>query len=307
MDSLDYIYLALFTILFIKLSLFCTRRFKKFDLSHKHVILTNCTSSLGQSLARECFFKGAKLTLVDRNKSSLQSILQELEPNARNSSFGSFVQIFDSDLCKNDRFEDILKAAETRFGPVHLFISCAELLQNSGFMETSVEKYRESMENSYLAVVNTLVPIGKVMAGRGKGRICVVCSAGCYGSVPGAGVGLAGAAAVHALACAVGPELEKSKVHLSIFAVGTVENGVDKEKTGNFWGTVQADDACSELLRGVAAGDRYITTGFTNRLLRIVSLGAAQRKWGLIDIVVSPVAVVFALIMQKVNFHKLGY
>ncbi|OMJ72950.1 hypothetical protein SteCoe_28486 [Stentor coeruleus] len=297
----------------IKFLLFCKRRLKKFNLSGKHIMITGASSGLGKELARECYYKGARLTLISRNKLALDSLLKELEPSSRKSDYGNFVQIYNTDLSKNDKFEEIVKSAESRFGGVELFVSCAGHIEVGSFLTSKQEDFREQMENNYMSLVNSLLPVAKEMCQRKKGRICIVSAAQVYMPVEGNSAWLASKAAVHAFANCIRPELNRNKVHLSIFAPGAIDTeGWEKvaSKKQKYLLDIEGkplsvEKACTELLRGISACDLYITTNPIFRFIRICSLGAAERGNSIIDILLSPFAMLTCCGVAKyINFKS---
>ena len=313
METLQYmIYLGLFILLY-KISVFCSRRLKKLDIYRKHVLITGGGSGLGKEIARECFYKGAYISLIGRNKANLLSTLQELESYSNYSQVGKFIQVFETDLAKNEKFEEIIKQCENRFGPVSLFISCVGVNHRGYFAETSPKVFKEQMENNYLSVVNSLLPISKLMCGRKKGRICVVSSALCYMPLPGSSAWVASKAAVHSLANAIRPELEKSNVYISIFAPGPIAtpgflkayNGKLKEIEKLEGKPISVEAACTELLRGVSSNEKYITTHHLYKILRISSLGSGARTNMILDMLLSVYSMISCCLVSKYIYYRL--
>lgn len=304
---MEYSYhISLFISFFTAYKLFtcCKRRLKKLNIQGKHVLITGGGSGLGKEIAHECYYKGAYITLIGRTKSSLLETFQSLEPRSNNSQYGKFVQFFDTDLSKNDSFAEILKKAESRFGSIDLFIACAGTCPEGFFLESKAKDYIEAIENNYLTLVNSLLPVSKLMCGRKKGRICVVSSGNCYRPLIGSSALSASKAAVHALADSIRPELERYNVNLSIFSPGPIQTkGYECKKNKDLMGLdfcpITAEQACTELLRGVAVNDKYITTNQIYRIIRVSSLGSADRQNSLIDILLSMISVFIGCVVAK--------
>ena len=301
-----------FLFLLFKLFTCCNRRLKKLEIYRKHVLITGGGSGLGKEVARECFYKGAFITLISRNKTHLLETLKELEVNCNNSELGKFVQIFNTDLSKNEKFEEILKQAEHRFGPINLFISCAGTNEYGFFLESDNKIYKRLMKNNYISVVNSLLPVSKLMCSRKKGRICLVTASQCYMPIIGSSAMHASKAAVHGLADSIRDELDKYNVHLSVFSPGPIKTegyltakASKPEEINSIEGTpISVEGACTELLRGISSGDKYISTHLLYRILRISSLGSAKRSNSILDILLSGISIVTCCLVSKYIEHK---
>lgn len=181
-----YAVLIAATIFGLRLYFYIRGQFRPLKLFQKHILITGGSSGLGRELAKECFFKGAKVTLIARNKSTLIDTAKKICRGVDNTGQGECIQVFDVDINNPDKLESVIDRAESRFGEIFLFFACAGSMKGGYFLDTNLKTFREQIETNYLGTVNSLQPIAKRMCKRQMGHICLIGSSHSFLPMPGA-------------------------------------------------------------------------------------------------------------------------
>mmetsp|Transcript_21515 Transcript_21515/g.39356 ORF Transcript_21515/g.39356 Transcript_21515/m.39356 type:complete len:329 (-) Transcript_21515:827-1813(-) len=261
------------------------------QLADKHVLITGGSSGLGKELAKECYFRGAKVTVFARNRESLLACLNEIERQSDTSGLGSYFQVFDVDVTNEDEVEKAIKRAESRFGNIFMLLACAGRTRSGYMLNTSLSCYREMMEANYMGVLNVLHPVARRMCENEKGHIGLVLSSEVYAPLPGVSAFTASKAAVRSLAESLRPEMARFNVQMHLFVPGPMDTPGYRE--GNVFKPqlikqiqgppLSVERACSIFLNGISAGDFHITTSDWLSTLRISASGAIARNSFFLD------------------------
>ncbi|CAG9318471.1 TSC10 [Blepharisma stoltei] len=286
----------------IAITIFCLRlyfyirgQFRPLNLNHKHVLITGASSGLGRELAQECFMKGAKLTLIARDKLTLIDTAKKICRGVDNSGQGEYVQVFDVDISNAEKMEAVIERAENRFGEIFLCFAFAGNISGGYFLETGLNKFKEMMETNYLGTINTVMPVAKRMSKIRMGHICLVGSAHSYLPIPGSCAWAASRAAVSCLANEIRPELARYNVKVYLFSPGPMDTpgyyqhkqSCTKEIEDLEGPPMRHETVCEILLNGISAGDFHITSHDYYSFLRISSLGGLSRNHLLLDLTFS--------------------
>jgi 3-dehydrosphinganine reductase len=272
------------------------------QLADKHVLITGGSSGLGKELAKECYFRGAKVTVFARNRESLLASLNEIERQSDTSGLGSYLQVFDVDVTNEDEVEKAIKRAETRFGSIFMLLACAGQTRSGYMTNTSISCFREMIEANYIGVVNVLHPVARRMCETEKGHIGLVLCSEVYAPLPGVSAFTASKAAVRSLAESLKPELDRFNVKMHLFIPGPIDTPGYRQ--GNVFKPqlikqiqgppISVERACSIFLNGISAGDFHITTSDWLSTLRISASGAISRNSFFLDMWFAAVSVMMA-------------
>lgn len=127
-SSLYTYIIAISVLIFVlRLYFFLRGKFRPLRLAGKHVLITGGTSGLGAELAKECYYRGAFVTLIARDKDTLFEILNNNEVHRETTGLGHHMQVFQLDICQADKLDSILDQAERRFGKIFLCFNCASV------------------------------------------------------------------------------------------------------------------------------------------------------------------------------------
>ena len=315
----EYLVYATLMLLAVKVYFALRGKFTPIKLKGKHVFITGGSSGLGMELAKECYYKGAFVTVLGRDKSKLLTTLKELEFQREHSGLGQYMQVFSVDLLKPEKLSEIVEQAERRFGPVYILFACAGSNQAGFFLETPVQVFKDQMDANYITSVNILSIVARKMCKRKTGRVVLMGSADNYAKLPGKAAWDVSKAAIQALGDSIRPELEQFGVKVHIFNPGPIEtpgyiqSNLYKSKftSLNEGEPITTDEACSILLSGMSAGDYHITTHDWFSFLRVASIGCAPRNSLLLDLILACPSVLGSrlygllvkLRMKKVNLQ----
>lgn len=300
-DSLTkYFVVAAISVFSLRLYFHIRGLFRPLKLKDKHVLITGGSSGLGKEIAKECYYRGAYVTVLAKSRSSLLATMKELEIHNENSGLGNFLQVFDCNLATSEGIEAVVDRAERRFGPVFLFIGCSGTAKGGFFLDTTPQTFKEQMKSNFFSTVNSLQPVAKRMTKRQVGHVCLVGSYQSYTPVPGMCAWSASKCAVESLAKSIRPELERFNVKVYLFSPGPMETpGYYQAKVNKTdlvdqleGRPIKPEVACSILLNGIAAGDRNITTHDFLSFIRVSSLGGVSRNNLLLDAIFGVFSVV---------------
>jgi 3-dehydrosphinganine reductase len=149
----------------------------------KHVVITGGSSGLGLAVAKVMIKQGARLSLVARDMTKLESarkmILEEQQ--------GGIVNIYSADVSRMDILPGVFrKAAESSGAPDVLFNSAG--IMREGYFETiPYANFRETMEINFFGVLNSIraaLPYIKKQKGRIINISSVAGMLGVFGYTP---------------------------------------------------------------------------------------------------------------------------
>ena len=143
------------------------------------IIITGASSGLGKALARHYASLGSTLGLIARNRTSLESLVNELPDTA--SIF------YDIDVRDAESMQSAASDFIQRYGCPDIVIA------NAGISQGTLTEYAEDSKvfESILAtnvtgIVNTFQPFITVMRTQGKGNLVGISSVASYRGLPGA-------------------------------------------------------------------------------------------------------------------------
>ena len=139
------------------------------DLRGKHVLITGGSRGLGLALARELAGRGARLTLVARTRSDLETAAAELRAS------GAEVQVVAADLMRAESAEQV-RGAAANFGDLDVLVHNAGLIQTGPLDNMTEGDFRDVME------IHAFAPLRLLR--RRRGRVLLVASVGGKVAVP---------------------------------------------------------------------------------------------------------------------------
>lgn len=164
------------------------------NLTHKHVMITGGSKGIGLACAKLFLQESAKVTLVARNRQTLEAAQQTLAQEIPQSS--QHIHIEAVDLKDAAQAAQALESAELAFGPIDVLVNSAGAAVRTPAPELSPDHWRSAMDAKFFTYINMIDPTIKRMAQRQQGVIINVIGAGGKTASP---VHLAGGSANAAL------------------------------------------------------------------------------------------------------------
>ena len=178
----------------------------------RHVVVTGASAGVGRVVAQRFAREGARLTLIARSEAGLAGAADECR------ALGAEVATFVADVSDEQQLAQAVEGAQSRFGPVDVWVNNAMVTGVSPESAMSPAEFRRVTDVTYLGAVYGTLAALKSMRPRNRGVIIQVGSAQAYRSIP---LQSAYCAAKHALlgfSESLRTELlhEKSGIHLTL-------------------------------------------------------------------------------------------
>ena len=144
----------------------------------QNVVITGASAGIGRATARLFGRRGASVTLIARGSAGLDAAAREVEEAGGNAL------PFPADVADPAAVESAAESAETRFGPIDVWINVAFTSVFAPFTEITPDEFRRVTEVSYLGFVHGTMAALDRMKPRDHGTIVQVGSALGYRSIP---------------------------------------------------------------------------------------------------------------------------
>jgi NAD(P)-dependent dehydrogenase (short-subunit alcohol dehydrogenase family) len=142
------------------------------------VVVTGASAGVGRATARAFGQRGAKVSLVARDRDRLETARAEIEEH------GGEGLVIPTDVAVAEQVEEAAAATEERFGPIDLWINNAMVSVFSPFAQMTPEEFRRVTEVTYLGVVYGTMAALRRMLPRNRGGIVQVGSTLAYRAIP---------------------------------------------------------------------------------------------------------------------------
>jgi NAD(P)-dependent dehydrogenase (short-subunit alcohol dehydrogenase family) len=140
--------------------------------------VTGASAGLGRALVREFAAHGARLALLARDEGRLNEAVREA------AELGGEAIAIPTDVANQQEVERAADEAESRFGPIDIWVNDAMTTVFAPFEEIKPEEYQRATEVTYLGYVWGTMAALKRMKARNRGTIVQVGSALAYRSIP---------------------------------------------------------------------------------------------------------------------------
>jgi NAD(P)-dependent dehydrogenase (short-subunit alcohol dehydrogenase family) len=136
-------------------------------LAGKAVIVTGAGQGGGYGAAVALAREGAKVTLVARTKSKLESVAQEI------TGFGGEALVFAGDVTEADDVTGMVEATAARFGGVHGLVNAAQspLIRFNDLLTAERSNLAELWESGFVATLELMRAVHPHMVRAGGGSI----------------------------------------------------------------------------------------------------------------------------------------
>jgi NAD(P)-dependent dehydrogenase (short-subunit alcohol dehydrogenase family) len=145
-------------------------------LSGQHVLITGGSKGIGLACAQGFLREGAKVSLVSRSSSNLDTALAALL--LEQPDFKGRVGLFAADLKVPAEAERALTQAEALLGPVDVLVNSAGAAQRTVPDELNSQVWRDAMDAKFFTYVHMIDLVVKKMGQRGQGAIVNIVGAG---------------------------------------------------------------------------------------------------------------------------------
>jgi len=189
------------------------------NFSGQVVLITGASSGIGEALAREFARRGAALVLAARRTDRLDRLVAEL------TAGGARAVAVRCDVTVDGEPERAAAAARERFGRLDVVVANAGFGVVGPFALLTLDDYRRQFETNVFGVLRTLkATLADVR--RTRGRIAVIGSVSGHIATPGSSPYAMSKFAVRALAEALGHELARSGVSVTLVSPGYVASEI---------------------------------------------------------------------------------
>ncbi|CAE7530656.1 KDSR, partial [Symbiodinium sp. CCMP2456] len=197
----------------------------KMSVEGKHVLITGGSQGLGLAVAKLCFARGARVTIVARTKAKLEQACEEVR--SQGAATGAKIQYLEMDVSsmKCSTFSELMGRAAESFGRVDVVVAnagtgVAKLLVGSELTQLD-ELMEAQISTNLMGSLRCAIAAGQVMASDGQGgRICIVSSAAGLISLPGYSIYSATKFGHRGFLAGAYHELRRHGVHLSVYYPG---------------------------------------------------------------------------------------
>jgi short-subunit dehydrogenase len=225
-------------------------------------LITGASSGIGAALAREFARQGADVALLARRRDRLAALAGEIE------GLGRRALVLAADVTVDGDLERAVAATLTTLGRLDVVVANAGFGVVGPVQSLTLDDYRRQFETNVFGVLRTVqAALPALMAARG--RLAILGSVSGHIATPGSSPYAMSKFAVRALAEALGHELARTRVSVTLVSPGFVESEIRKvDNAGVFqgearepvpaWLLVPAARAASVTVRAIARRRREV-------------------------------------------------
>jgi len=183
-------------------------------------LVTGAGSGIGRELALQLAAAGARVVVVERERSSLNAVEKELA--ARGGQAGGFAL----DVSDANGVERVAAEVESKLGTVDFLFNNAGIGLVGDFLATGYEQWQRILAVNVMGVVHCARAFGRAMVARGGGHIVNISSGAAYAPPPYLAAYAASKGAVLALSQALRAELAPSGVVVTAVCPGIINTNI---------------------------------------------------------------------------------
>jgi short-subunit dehydrogenase len=230
------------------------------------VFITGASAGIGAALAREFARLGADLVLGARRTERLDALAQELQRGGRRAIAVA------SDVTKDGDVERAVAAARSAFGRIDVVVANAGFGVVGPVERLTLEDYRRQFETNVFGVLRTIwatLPDLK----QTRGRVAIIGSVSGHLATPGSSPYAMSKFAVRALAEALGHELARDGVTVTLISPGFVESELRRIDNHGHLSASAGDPIPSWLVMSATRAARQIVSAIARRRREAVITG----------------------------------
>jgi 3-oxoacyl-[acyl-carrier protein] reductase len=187
-------------------------------LEDKVAIVTGASQGLGKAIAVALGSDGAKVLLVARRETELESVAAEVR------NFGGEAEVHVADVMRPRAAGEIVEAAERRFAKLDILVNCAGVFVWKKFLDVTIEDFETTSATNLGAPFFLTQEAARSMVRRGQGG-SIINIASIHGAVGDAWVvpQCAAKAGVIGLTRAAAEALREHHVRVNAVSPGSIE------------------------------------------------------------------------------------
>jgi short-subunit dehydrogenase len=234
---------------------------------HGHtVFITGASSGIGEALAREFARQGGDLVLTARRTDRLQRLAHELQAAGRRAMAVA------CDVTKDGDLERAAASARTAFGRIDVVVANAGFGVVGKVEQLTLEDYRRQFETNVFGVLRTIwATLADVK--RAHGRIVIIGSVSGHIATPGSSPYSMSKFAVRALADALGHELARDGVSVTLISPGFVQSEIRRVDNRGVLREAARDPLPAWLVGSATTAARHIVRAVARRRREAVITG----------------------------------
>lgn len=295
----------------------CKRRF---SVRNKHVLITGGSSGIGLSIAREVVERGARVTILARNKAKLDAACDGLN-EANKVEIEKSMNLVQSTAADVTDYASVAKAvasAESTFGPVDVLVTSAGSATPGYFLDQDPEVFSKSMRLNYVGSVHAAKAVASSMTNRREGHLVFVASAAAVVSFLGYSSYAPTKYALRGFADSLRNELRGFGIRVSIaYPPDTDTPGFATENKTKPKETLQITPpsvynpaiVAAKIVDGIELGDYHLSSpDLVQNLLVCAMSGVSPRSYPMLELALLPLLGFVQLIfMFYADYIARGY
>jgi len=241
----------------------------------KSVLITGASSGIGEELAYQLAYSGARLMLAARRQDELARVAQNIAARGNPAPLTAIC-----DVARDGDVERAVVDAVRHHGHLDVVFANAGFGVVGPFQKLSLDDYHRQFETNVFGVLRTLYATLPELE-KTRGNFAIVGSVSGWVANPGASPYAMSKFAVRALANSVTPELRTAGVELTLLSPGFVVSNIRRvDNRGNLhpraadpipaWIQMSTQRCARQMLQAVARGQRErIITGHGKLLVAL--------------------------------------
>jgi NADP-dependent 3-hydroxy acid dehydrogenase YdfG len=212
----------------------------------KRVWIIGASTGIGAALATALLNQGARVALSSRKAEALKALRVGHEKNAL---------VLSLDLTLPEQMTSAQNTLVKTWGGYDLILFVAGDHKPMRAWDFKLDDARHLVEINLMGVVNGLSIVIPQFLSQQKGHIAIVASVGGYGGLPQALIYGATKAACINMAETLYLDLQQKNIAVTLINPGFVKTPLTDKNTFNMPALVSAEEAATEIIRGLARGD----------------------------------------------------